>query len=131
MVLVVRASADDNVITNCQMGIVFQDYSGSAEDNTVKGGTVGLLGIWAQYMTAGTWAVSFVDNTVSGVSDSTFGYVADNAAIGAQTYVAGASLTVAIDDNTITGKSTGGADGVMIGDTGRKRRSRKHYTDYH
>jgi len=108
------ASADYNVITNCQIGILFQDYGASAQGNTVDGGTVGLLGLWAQYVTAGTWTTSFVNNVITGTVENSLGY--QNAAIGAQTYVLGASLTVTIDRNQlIQGSAT--ADGILIGDT--------------
>ena len=106
-------SAEGNIITNCQIGIIFQDGSGSAQTNTVAGGTVGLLGIWAQYTTAGTWTANFVGNTISGVRDSP-GY--ENGAIGAQSWDAGSSLVVTIHNNKILGDGSTSADGIYIGD---------------
>jgi hypothetical protein len=106
-------SAEGNIITNCQIGIIFQDGSGSAQTNTVAGGTVGLLGIWAQYTTAGTWTANFVGNTISGVRDSP-GY--ENGAIGAQSWDAGSSLVVTIHNNKLLGDGSTSADGIYIGD---------------
>jgi hypothetical protein len=106
-------SAEGNIIINCQIGIIFQDGSGSAQTNTVAGGTVGLLGIWAQYTTAGTWTTNFVGNTISGVRDSP-GY--ENGAIGAQSWDAGSSLVVTIHNNKILGDGSTSADGIYIGD---------------
>ena len=106
-------SAGSNRITNCQIGVIFQDGSGTATGNTVNGGTVGLQGLWAQYVTAGMWTVSFVDNTVSGIKDSIYPW--DTSAVGGATYNAGAVLTLNIGDNQLTGKGSS-ADGVLIGD---------------
>jgi hypothetical protein len=106
-------SAEGNIITNCQMGVIFQDGSGSGQTNTVAGGTVGLLGLWAQYTTAGTWTATFVGNTVSGVRDSP-GY--ENGAIGAQSWDAGSSLVVTILNNNLLGGGSTSADGIYIGD---------------
>jgi uncharacterized repeat protein (TIGR01451 family) len=109
-------SADSNVITNCQMGILFQDGNGSANSNYVDGGTVGLLGLYAQYYyaPAGTYTISFTGNTVTGQIESLPGYV--NEAIGGATYEAGVYLTITIDSNQLTyGSAT--ADGIQIGDT--------------
>jgi len=117
-------TANDNTITNCQQGIVYQDGSGSAENNVINDGTVGITGLWAQYTKVGTWTVSFLGNTVSSAKDS-LGYAGsglplilyETAAIGAQTYNAGASLTVIIDGNHLTSASSTDADGILIGDT--------------
>jgi len=106
-------SADSNTITDCQIGGIYQDGSGTATGNTVTGGTVGLIGLWAQYTKAGTWTVSFVDNVVSGARDSP-GY--ENAAVGAQSWDAGASIAVTIDGNQLTGGGSTDADGIYIGD---------------
>jgi hypothetical protein len=107
-------SVANNTITNCQIGVFFKNCNGTAQGNTVNGGTVGLLGLWAEYTQAGTWTASFVKNTVSGVRDSP-GW--ENGAIGAATYDAGASLTVTIDDNQLIGEgATEDADGIYIGD---------------
>jgi parallel beta-helix repeat protein len=108
--------ANNNTITNCQMGIVIQDGSGTAQGNTVNGGTVGLLGLWAQYTKAGTYTVSFVDNPViSGVKDDSY-YRYENAAVGAQSWDADVSLTVTISDNQIISGGATTADGIIIGD---------------
>jgi parallel beta-helix repeat protein len=109
--------ANNNNITNCQMGIVIQDGSGTAQGNTVNGGTVGLLGLWAQYTKAGIHTVSFLGNTVSGAKDDIY-YGYENAAVGAQSWDAGVSLTVTISDNQLTGPgaTTATADGIIIGD---------------
>jgi hypothetical protein len=104
-------SAQGNTITNCQIGIIFKNVNGSAQDNTVSGGTVGLNGILSQPNYAGAYTASFVNNTVSGVTDYS--------AIDAETYATltpghGASLTVTIRNNTLTG-GYGAADGVYVG----------------
>jgi hypothetical protein len=108
-----NATANNNIITNCQIGIIFKNANGLAQGNTVSGGTVGLIGIYAEPDLAGTWTASFVGNTVSGVKDSP-GY--ENAAIGANTYDAGATLTVTIDNNQLASGSAS-ADGIVIGDS--------------
>jgi parallel beta-helix repeat protein len=94
-------SADGNIISGCQIGVIFQDGDASASGNTVAGGK---LGVYAQSTKSGTWTASFADNTVSG---------SDTCGIGGATYAEGASLTLAIDDNALTG---GTGDGVCIGD---------------
>ena len=113
-------SADGNTINNVQSGIIFQDGSGSAQGNTINGETV--IGLWVQYNTEGAWFVSFVDNTVSVAKDS-LGYggiggliLYENAAIGAQTWIEGASLTITIDGNHLVSASSTFADGIIIGD---------------
>lgn len=106
-------SVANNTITNCQIGVIFKNCNGTAQDNTVNGGTVGLLGLWAEPNKAGTWTASFVGNTVSGVRDDIY-YNYDNGAIGAETYHAGASLTVTIDNNQLTGGGSTSADGIYI-----------------
>jgi hypothetical protein len=109
-------SVAGNTITDCQIGVIFINCNGSAQGNTINGGTVGLLGLSSEPEQSGTWTASFVNNTVSGVKDSP-GY--DNAAIDAQTFNAGASLTVTIQNNTLTGGGSTDADGVYIdGDSG-------------
>jgi len=107
------STANNNIITDCQFGIIAQDSSVAAQANTVTGGTVGREPMGAQYYTAGSYTVSFVGNTVSGVKDIP-GW--EEAAIMAQTYVAGASLAITIDNNQLTSGSTS-ADGIIIGDT--------------
>lgn len=106
-------SAVNNTITECQIGVLFQDGNGSAQGNIVNGGTVGLLGLWAQYTKGGAWTASFVNNTVSGVKDSS-GY--ENGAIGAQSWNVNASITVTISNNQLTGGGSTNADGIFIGD---------------
>ena len=105
------ATASSNTITNCQTGITFENANALAEGNSVDGGTVGLIGIYAEPDAAGLWTASFVGNTISGVRDSG-SY--QNAAIGANTYHAGATLTVTINNNQLTSGSSS-ADGVSIG----------------
>jgi hypothetical protein len=105
-------SAINNSVTECQIGVIFQDGNGSAQGNTVNGGTVGLLGLWAQYTKGGAWTASFVNNTASSVKDSA-GY--ENGAIGAQSWNESASVTVTISNNRLVGGSTN-ADGIFIGD---------------
>jgi hypothetical protein len=105
------ATANGNTITDCQIGIVFRNANALAQGNTVAGGTVGLVGIGADPETAGTWTASFVGNTVSGVRDSP-GF--ENAAIYAETYDAGASLAVTIQNNQLTGGGSTDADAVGI-----------------
>jgi len=113
------AAANGNTITNCQIGIIFKNANGVAQGNTVSGGTVGLIGIYAEPNYAGpSYTADFVGNTVSGVRD-TGSY--QNAAIGANTYATltpgtGASLTVTIESNQLTSGSTS-ADGIIIGGT--------------
>jgi hypothetical protein len=108
-------AANLNTITNCQSGITAQDTSlTECSRNAVDGGTVGLNGIEAQYMTAGSYIVVFRWNTITGTIQSIPGYV--NEGIGAWTYNAGASLTITIGNNTLTtGSAT--ADGIQVGDT--------------
>jgi hypothetical protein len=118
------ATAKGNTITDCQIGIIFKNANGVAQDNTVSGGTVGLIGVYAEPNYAGTYTASFVGNTVSGVRDCTFDYGGktyyyENAAIGANTYDTltsgtGASLTVTVRNNQLTGGGSTDADGVMI-----------------
>jgi len=107
-----NGSADGNNVTDCQIGVIFQDGNGSARDNIVNGGTVGLIGLWAQYTKGGAWTASFSNNTVSGVRDSS-GY--ENGAIGAQSWSESASIAVTISNNRLIGSLTD-ADGIFIGD---------------
>jgi len=112
-------TAEDNTIKNCQMGIVFQDGSGTAKDNKIDGETVGLVGLWAQYTKAGVWTVSFEDNTVNNLKDSistAYWVNPDTAAIGAQSWNSGSSLTINIKENKLNGDELTNADGVYIGD---------------
>jgi hypothetical protein len=108
-------SANGNVITDCQAGIVFDNNNGSAQGNTIDGGAVGLQGLWAQYYEAGTWDVSFVDNAVSAANDDTY-YGYENAAIGVQSWDAEALITATIDSNQLAGNVGTSADGISIGD---------------
>jgi hypothetical protein len=105
------ATANNNNITNCQIGIMFKNANATAQDNIVSGGTVGLAGIHAQPNYAGAYTASFVHNTVSGITDYS--------AIDAETYATltpgtGATLTVTISNNTLTG-GYGLADGIYVG----------------
>jgi hypothetical protein len=106
------ATANDNTITNCQIGVIFRNANASAEGNIVNGGTAGLIGIYAEPDAADDWAASFVDNTVSGISD-VGGH--QNAAIGANTYDSGAALEITIEGNQLTGNGATDADGIGIG----------------
>jgi len=120
----VSASAQGNTITDCQIGIIFKNANAWAQGNTVSGGTVGLVGTYAEPNYAGTYTASFMHNTVSGAQDCTFvyggkTYYYENAAIGANTYATltpgtGASLTITIQNNQLTGGGSTDADGVMI-----------------
>jgi len=107
----VSATANNNNIIDCQTGIIFNNANASAEGNTVDGGAVGLIGIYAEPDAAGEWTASFMGNTISGVRDSG-SY--QNAAIGANTYHVGATLTVTIDNNQLESGSVS-ADGISIG----------------
>jgi len=106
------ATANNNSITNCQIGIIFNNANASAEGNIVDGGTVGLVGIYAEPDAAEEWTASFVGNTVSGIRDMG-GY--ENAAIGANTYGSDATLDVTIQGNHLPGGGATDADGVSIG----------------
>jgi hypothetical protein len=106
------AAANNNTITNCQIGIIFSNANASAAGNIVNGGTVGLIGIYAQPDTADDWTASFVANTVSGIRDIGS---QENAAIGANTYDSGATLELTIGDNQLTGGGATDADGISIG----------------
>jgi hypothetical protein len=106
------ATANNNTITNCQIGIIFSNANASAAGNIVNSGTAGLIGIYAEPDAAGDWAASFVGNTVSGIRD-TGNY--ENAAIGANTYDSGASLEVTIEGNHLAGGGATDADGISIG----------------
>jgi len=111
------ATAIGNTVTDCQIGIIFKNVNGVAQDNTVSGGTVGLIGIYAEPNAAGTWTASFTGNTVSDAKDDSY-YHDENAAIGANTYQSvspGATLTVTIDDNQLISASPTSADGISIG----------------
>jgi hypothetical protein len=107
-----NAAANNNTITNCQRGIIFNNANAWAEGNIVSGGTVGLVGIYAEPDAAEEWTASFVGNTVSGIRD-----MGDykNAAIGANTYDSDASLNVAIQGNHLPGGGATDADGISIG----------------
>jgi hypothetical protein len=107
----VSATANNNNIIDCQTGIIFNNANASAEGNIVDGGAVGLVGIYAEPDAAGEWTASFIGNTISGVRDSG-SY--QNAAIGANTYHVGATLTVTIDNNQLESGSAS-ADGISIG----------------
>jgi hypothetical protein len=99
------SSANGNTVNDCQIGIAFNDVSGSAADNIVSGGTAGKAGLFLQqYIASGTWTASFVNNTVSGCNVE---------GIGAHSYDAGTSLTVTIENNKLM---DGLGDGVYIGD---------------
>jgi hypothetical protein len=106
------ATASNNTITNCQIGIIFSNADASAAGNVVNGGTVGLIGIYAEPDAADDWAASFVANTVSGISD-VGGH--QNAAIGANTYDSGATLELTVEGNQLTGNGATDADGIGIG----------------
>ena len=106
------ATASNNTITDCQVGIIFNNADASAAGNIVSGRTVGLIGIYAEPNAAGDWTASFVANAVSGVKD-TGNY--ENAAIGANTYDSGATLEVTIEDNHLAGGGATDADGISIG----------------
>ena len=106
------ATANDNTITNCQIGIIFNNANASAAGNMVNGGTVGLMGIYAEPDAADDWTASFVANTVSGIRDIASH---ESAAIGANTYDAGATLELTIEGNQLTGGGTTDADGISIG----------------
>jgi hypothetical protein len=106
------ATANNNTITNCQRGVIFNNANASAAGNIVHGGTAGLIGIYAEPAAAGDWTASFVANTVSGIRD-TGGY--ENAAIGANTYHSGATLEVTIEGNNLAGGGATDADGISIG----------------
>jgi hypothetical protein len=106
------ATASNNTITNCQAGIMFKNANASAAGNIVNGGTVGLIGIYTGPDAADDWTASFVANTVSGIRDTGNH---ENAAIGANTYDAGASLEVTIEGNHLAGGGATDADGISIG----------------
>jgi len=98
-------SANYNIINDCQIGIVFNDMSGSATGNTVNGGADGKAGlVLQQSWGTGTWTASFVSNIVSGC---------DTEGIGVFSYDAGTSITATIDNNQLNG---GLGDGIFIGD---------------
>jgi len=116
------ATAIGNTITDCQIGIIFKNANGLAQDNTVSG--AGLIGIYAEPNYAGTYTASFVGNTISVAKDDSY-YHDENAAIGANTYDSltpgtGASLTVTIHDNRLISASSTLADGISIGVGGAK-----------
>jgi hypothetical protein len=106
------ATANNNTITNCQIGIIFSNADASAAGNVVNGGTVGLTGICAEPDAADDWTASFVANTVSGIRD-VGGH--QNAAIGANTYDSSATLELTIEGNQLTGNGATDADGIGIG----------------
>jgi hypothetical protein len=106
------ATANNNTITNCQIGIIFNNANASAAGNIVNGGTVGLIGIYADPDAADDWAASFVANTVSGIRDVGSH---ENAAIGADTHDSGATLELTIEGNQLAGGGTTDADGINIG----------------
>jgi K+-transporting ATPase c subunit len=108
-------SANGNSIIDCQGGIVFDNNSGSAQGNTIDGGSAALLGLWAQYYAPGLWTVSFVDNGVCAAMDDGF-YSFHNAAIGVQNWDPGAIVTAGIHGNQLTAKAATTADGILIGD---------------
>jgi hypothetical protein len=107
-----NATANNNTITNCQIGIIFNNANASAAGNTVHGGAVGLIGIYAEPDAADDWTASFVANTVSGIRD-TGDY--ENAAIGANTYDSDATLNVTIQGNHLAGGAATNADGISVG----------------
>jgi hypothetical protein len=106
------ATANNNTITNCQIGIIFNNANASAAGNIVTGGTVGLIGIYAEPDAADDWTASFAANTVSGIRDIGSH---ENAAIGANTYDSDAALELAIEGNQLTGNGATDADGISIG----------------
>ena len=101
------STADNNIITNCQIGIVFDSNGGSATGNTLTGGTLGNTGLAFQnylqtYLGSGIWTVSFINNDVSDFSDAGISIWSE----------AGTSLTATIEDNQLLG---GDGDGIDIG----------------
>jgi hypothetical protein len=108
-------SANGNNITDCQAGIIFDNNNGSAQGNTINGGTVGLTGLWAQYYASGVWNISFMGNTVTSANDDTY-YEYQNAAIGVQSWDDGASVNATISSNQLTSNAGTSADGISIGD---------------
>jgi hypothetical protein len=98
-------------VTNCQIGIIFKNANSSAQNNIVSGGTVGLDGIFSQPNYAGVYTASFINNTISNVTN--------RSAIDAETYSTltppnGATLIASIINNTLT-TGYGTADGIYIG----------------
>jgi hypothetical protein len=112
-------TANGNTIKDCQIGIIFDNTSGSAQGNTIDGGAVGLVGLWAQYylgpLGLGPATVSFVDNGVCAANDDTF-YPLQNAAIGVQNWDPTLPVIATIDHNRLTAKAATSADGILIGD---------------
>ena len=106
------ATANNNTITDCQIGIIFNNANAWATGNMVNGGTVGLGGIYAEPDAAGEWMASFLGNTVSGVRDQGDYEVA---AIGANTHDSDATLDITIQSNHLTGGGATDADGISIG----------------
>ncbi len=106
------ATANNNTITNCQAGLIFNNANALAAGNIVSGGTVGLIGIYAEPDAAGDWMASFVANTVSGIRDAGNH---ENAAIGANTHNSGATLEATIEGNNLAGGGATDADGISIG----------------
>ena len=100
-----------NIVTNCQIGIIFKNANSSAQNNIISGGTVGLDGIFSQPNYAGVYTASFVNNTISNMTN--------RSAIDAETYSTltppnGATLIASIINNTLT-TGYGTADGIYIG----------------
>ena len=106
------ATASNNSITNCQIGIIFKNANALAAGNILTGGAVGLLGIYAEPDATDDWAASFVANTVSGIRDVGSH---ENAAIGANTYDSGATIELTIEGNQLAGGGATDADGISIG----------------
>jgi hypothetical protein len=106
------AAANNNTITNCQIGIIFKNANASAAGNIVNGGTTGLAGICAEPDAADDWVASFVANTVNGIRDS---WSHENAAIGANTYDSSATLALTVEGNQLTGDGATDADGISVG----------------
>jgi hypothetical protein len=109
-----RGSVAGNTITDCQIGVIFINCNGTAQGNTVNGGTVGLIGLSSEPEQGGAWTASFVNNTVTGVRNSPAYPDEQNGAIDSQTFNAGAYLTVTIDNNQLIGGGSTNADGVYI-----------------
>ncbi|MDI6784398.1 MAG: right-handed parallel beta-helix repeat-containing protein, partial [bacterium] len=107
-------TANGNTITDCQLGVIFQDGNATAEDNTIDGGTVGVEGLgWQRNpgFTGTTFTVSFVGNTISSINDigGMGGYAI---AVRARP---GFNCTLEVDSNQLTGSEATAADGVYVG----------------
>lgn len=99
--------ANNNQVTDCDIGIEAGDSSLAADGNTISGGSIGMhAGAFTNDFAGGNYAVSFDDNSIQGCSV---------AGILAGSYDPGAVLSATIHGNNLAVAPGGPGSGILIG----------------